>query len=263
MPELPDVEVFRRYLDATSLHKRVKEVQVHSRNMLEGAPVWKLKATLEGHAFQSTERHGKYLFAALDNTHSLVLHFGMTGFLKYFKDLEKNPPHERMLLSFYNGYHLAYDCQRKLGKISLTEDLEAFISEEKLGSDALDKEFDLEAFRGVLSVSRSTVKSALMNQSLEAGIGNIYSDEIVFQAGIHPKAKAQDLNDKATERLFQSMKDVLNTAIDSGAKPQELPDTYIIPRRKKSGKCPRCGNVLKKEKISGRSSYFCDKCQSM
>ncbi|MEJ2726474.1 MAG: DNA-formamidopyrimidine glycosylase family protein, partial [Deltaproteobacteria bacterium] len=246
MPELPDVEVFRRYLEATSLHKRVKEVQVHSRNMVEGAPVWKLRATLEGHAFQSTERHGKYMFAALDNTHSLVLHFGMTGFLKYFKDLEKNPPHERMLLSFYNGYHLAYDCQRKLGKISLTEDLEAFISEEKLGSDALDKEFDLEAFRGVLSVSRSTVKSALMNQSLVAGIGNIYSDEIVFQAGIHPKAKAQDLNDKATERLFQSMKDVLNTAIDSGAKPQELPDTYIIPRRKKSGKCPRCGNVLKK-----------------
>jgi formamidopyrimidine-DNA glycosylase len=262
MPELPDVEVFRRYLDSTSLHKRIKQVQVHTRNMVEGAPAWKLKATLEGHVFKSTDRHGKYLFAALDNKHWLVLHFGMTGFLKYFKDLEKNPPHERMLLTFYNGYHLAYDCQRKLGKITLTEDLEAFISEEKLGPDALADPFHLAAFREALAGSRSAVKSALMNQNLMAGIGNIYSDEILFQAGILPTEKAQALDEEATKRLFRSMKDVLKTAIDSQAKPEALPDSYIIPHRKKNGKCPKCGKALQKEKVSGRSSYFCSKCQS-
>jgi formamidopyrimidine-DNA glycosylase len=262
MPELPDVEVFRRYLEATSLHKRIKDVQIHSQNMLEGTPLWRLKATLEGHVFKSTERHGKYLFAELDNNQWLVLHFGMTGFLKYFKDLEKNPPHERMLLRLYNGYHLAYDCQRKLGKIALTEDLGRFISEEDLGPDALDAEFDLKAFRKVLSRSRSTVKSTLMNQSLVAGIGNIYSDEIFFQAGVHPKAEAQELSEKASESLFRSMKEVLTTAIDSRANPQELPDTYIISHRKKNGKCPKCGKTLEKEKILGRSSYFCSKCQS-
>jgi len=262
MPELPDVEVFRRYLDSTSLHRRIKEVQVHTRNMVEGTPLWRLKATLEGHAFQSTDRHGKYLFAAMDNKNWLVLRFGMTGFLKYFKDLEKNPPHERMLLTFYNGYHLAYDCQRKLGKIALTEDLEAFISEQRLGPDALDNKFDLPAFRETLGGSLSTVKSALMNQNLMAGIGNIYSDEIAFQSRIKPKAKAQDLSDEATARLFQCMKDVLKTAIDSQANPDALPDTYIVPHRKKNGKCPKCGKTLKKEKISGRSSYFCSKCQS-
>jgi len=262
MPELPDVEVFRRYMDSTSLHKRIKEVQVHTRNMVEGTPVWKLKATLEGHAFKSTDRHGKYLFAELDNKNWLVLHFGMTAFLKYFKDLEKNPPHERMLLTFYNGYHLAYDCQRKLGKITLTEDVKDFISEQELGPDALDDKFDLAAFREALGASRSTVKSALMNQNLVAGIGNIYSDEIFFQAGIQPKAKAQDLDEEATERLFQSIKDVLKTAIDKQANPEELPGTYLIPHRKKNGKCPKCGSSLKKEKVSGRSSYFCSKCQS-
>ena len=167
-----------------------------------------------------------------------------------------------MGIDFTNGYHLADDCARKLGKISLTDDPEEFISEKGLGVDALDEELDLEAFQDLLGGTRSFIKSALMNQKLMAGIGNVYSDEILFQAGVYPRAKSKDLNRKLTENLFYSMKKVLTTAVDRKANPEDLPDSYIIPRRGANGTCPKCGAALRKITVSGRTGYYCDQCQS-
>lgn len=150
MPELPDVEVFKQYLDATSLHQEIEDVDVRNRKILEDTSVQELGKGLNGRRLESTYRHGKYLFAQLDDDNWLMLHFGMTGKLKYFKVMEKEPEHDRLLLEFSNGYHLAYDCQRMLGHVALIEDAAAFIEEKELGPDALDDDFDFAAFKYVI-----------------------------------------------------------------------------------------------------------------
>ncbi len=261
MPELPDVEVFKQYLDATSLHKEIDRVKVHSTQVLEGISATKLRRRLEGHTFESTRRHGKYLFVRLNDGNWLVLHFGMTGSLKYFKDLDKDTPHDRFLIGFSNGYHLAYDSQRKLGKVGVVDDVKKFIKEKDLGPDALDANFDMKAFEEALTGRTATVKAALMNQQYIAGIGNIYSDEILFQAGIRPQTRVNRLKGKNLERLFHVSKEVLRTAIDCRADPGEFPNSYLIPVRHKGGSCPKCERAICKVKVSGRTAYYCSHCQ--
>jgi formamidopyrimidine-DNA glycosylase len=261
VPELPDVEVFKQYLDATSFHKEIDRVEVHSPQVLEGISASKLRRRLEGHTFESTRRHGKYLFVRLNDGNWLVLHFGMTGSLKYFRDLDKDTPHDRFLIGFSNGYHLAYDSQRKLGKIGMVEEVKEFVKEKVLGPDALDPNFDITAFGEALTGRTATVKAALMNQKHIAGIGNIYSDEILFQAGIRPQAQVDRLKGKALERLFQATKEVLQTAIDCRADPGEFPNSYLIPVRHKGRGCPKCERAIREVKISGRTAYYCSHCQ--
>jgi formamidopyrimidine-DNA glycosylase len=261
MPELPDVETFRRYLDATSLHQEIEKVEVRSRQILEGVSAQELKDGLEGRTFESTRRHGKYLFVELDDANWLVLHFGMTGHLKYFKDMEKDPPYDRLLITFANGYHLAYDAQRKLGEVALTEDVEEFIEEKGWGPDALKSSFDLAAFKEALAGRRGMAKSTLMNQHIVAGIGNVYSDEILFQMGIHPRTKVNQLDGETLEELFHTMKEVLQKAIDRQADADQFPDDYITPHRYDDGECPRCGGEIERVKVSGRSAYYCPDCQ--
>jgi len=258
MPELPDVEVFRRYLNATALHQEIKAVTVRSQKILDGISIKRLKASLEGRPFNSTRRHGKYLFAQVGD-HWLVFHFGMTGFLTYFKQPQNRPEYEQLVVDFVNGYHLSYDCRRKLGRIRLTHDVGAFVGKKNLGPDAL--ELDLKRFKERLDTTRSALKSALMNQHVLAGIGNIYSDEMLFQAGVYPKMKTTQLDASLTKTLFKAMNAVLNTAVDCNADPHQLPDAYLIPRRGKDGECPKCGTKLSKITISGRSGYYCRQCQ--
>src|SRR5215212_2470043 len=112
MPELPDLEVARRYVNATSLHQTIRSVEVRNEKILGEASAHELGGALEGHSFDSTRRHGKNLFVGLDDGTWLYVHFGMTGRLKYFEDLAKDPPHDRFLISFENGYHLALDDAR-------------------------------------------------------------------------------------------------------------------------------------------------------
>jgi formamidopyrimidine-DNA glycosylase len=107
MPELPDVEVFRRYVNSTSLHQNIELVEVRNGKILGGVSALKLQSTLKGRRFESTRRHGKNLFVGLDGGGWLLMHFGMTGRLKYFKDMDQDPPHDRFLISFENRYHLA------------------------------------------------------------------------------------------------------------------------------------------------------------
>lgn len=166
----------------------------------------KLQANARGRQFESTMRHGKYLLARLDDGPWLTLHFGMTGRLKYFKDVEKEPAHDRLLIGFRNGYRLAYDRQRKLGRVGLTDGPKIFVEERELGPDALElSRKDLEERLGR---SRGSVKTALMTQKLIAGIGNIYSDEILCQARVHPKTRAGELSEDQIKDLHRSMRRV-------------------------------------------------------
>ncbi|MGD1995250.1 MAG: DNA-formamidopyrimidine glycosylase family protein [Anaerolineae bacterium] len=262
MPELPDVEVLRRYLDATSLRQEIETVEVRSCQVLEGISAAELAAGLEARSFESTRRHGKYLLAALDSGRWLMLHFGMTGGLKYFSDMGEDPTYDRLLITFSDGYHLAYEAQRKLGKIRLIEDVKSFIEEKGLGPDALASDFDLAAFRRALAERRGMTKSTLMNQHIVAGIGNIYADEILFQVDIHPRAKINQLDDEVLGELFEAMREVLRTAVDCQADPNRFPDSYIIPHRRNDGECPKCGGDLGRVKVCGRSAYHCPNCQT-
>jgi len=256
MPELPDVEVFKRYLDATSLHQEIEEVEVHSRQVLEDTSVERVRRGLQGRRFESTRRHGKNLFAGLDDGNWLLLHFGMTGDLAYFKHIEENPQYERLLLTFASGYHLAYVSQRKLGELSLIGSVEQFLERKELGPDALN-DLGLDGFQEIVAGRRAMAKSLLMDQQTIAGIGNVYSDEILFQAAVHPRTKVDQLKKDAVEQVYREMEEVLHTAIDCQAKPDRFPDGYLTSQRHPDGRCPLCGEAVERVKVSGRSAYFC------
>jgi formamidopyrimidine-DNA glycosylase len=259
MPELPDVEVFKRYVKSTSLHQKIESVEVRNSKILGGVSARRLQSTLKGRRFESTRRRGKNLFVGLDDGGWLLIHFGMTGRLKYFKDMDQDPPHDRFLISFENQYHLAFDCQRMLGKVDLIEDLEEFIREKKLGPDLL--ELDSVSFRERFEGRKGAVKSALMNQQVVAGVGNIYSDEILFQAYVHPGTEVGRLDDAALEKLFRETQRVLKAAIQRGADPQTLPNSFLLSHRREGEKCPRGNGEIRKIKAAGRTAYYCPACQ--
>jgi formamidopyrimidine-DNA glycosylase len=263
MPELPDVETFKRYLDATALHKRIAHVTLSSEKILHGVTRQKLAAALTGHALSRSHRHGKHLFAELDDGPWLMLHFGMTGFLAYFKHLDDDPAHDRLRLDFDDGYHLAFVNQRLFGEVGIVDDPAAFVGEQGLGPDALA--LDEDGFRALLADRRGQIKSALMDQSLIAGLGNVYADEMLFQAGIHPKTQVSGLDDAALRTLYDTMMNVLKVAIDKGAGSEDLfdnlPEGWLLPRREEGAKCPRCGGEIRAIKVSGRNAYLCPTCQ--
>ena len=259
MPELPEVEAFGKYFDKTSLNKKIKNVEVKNPEILQNIDVKDLKKKLEGQKFQFTKRYGKNLFAHLDNDFWLILHFGMTGKLKYFQKKDEAPSYDRVLINFENNETLAFVDPRKFGKVNLTDNMDNFIKEKKLGHDSL--EVDLKTFKELLEKRNGAVKTVLMNQQIIAGVGNIYSDEILFQTCVHPKTSVNKLNKDQIETIFNVMKSVLKTAIDRNIEHQNLPDSFIIPHRVKNGRCPNSDKKLKTIKISGRTSYYCPECQ--
>ncbi|MBD3427102.1 MAG: DNA-formamidopyrimidine glycosylase [Candidatus Omnitrophica bacterium] len=259
MPELPDVEYYRRYLESTAMRKKIKSVEVQNAKVLEGVSAKKLAKVLKNKKFTSTHRRGKNLFVSFAKDKCLYMHFGMTGELKYFKGDEKEPDHARVLFGFSNGYRLAFMNQRLLGKVSVTGPADEVIAEKDLGPDAL--EISYEDFKKGIKGKIGAVKSALMDQSILSGVGNIYADEILFHARIHPKTTPKKLSGNALKRIYRNMKKILEKAIEKKADPDKFPRTWIIPARGEKEKCPRCGGGIKRIKISGRSSYFCPRCQ--
>jgi formamidopyrimidine-DNA glycosylase len=259
VPELPEVAIFKQYLDATSLHQVIAAVQVHSPRVVEEMQPQELVAQLEGRTFESTWRRGKHLFVALDDGNWLAWHFGMTGQLKYYKLADKEPDYVQMQFDFVTGYHLAYVMPRKLGQIALVEDPDDIIERKNLGPDALRMSYT--DWNEALSGRRGMVKSTLMNQQILAGIGNIYSDEILYQARLHPRIKINTLGAKTTEQLYKVMQEVLAKAIECRADPGRYPDSYLTPRRQEGAACPHCNGKVQRIKVSGRSGYFCPQCQ--
>lgn len=259
MPELPDVEVQKRYLDSTSLHQKIESVEVNDPIVLEELTPSALGRALADQSFESTQRHGKHLFAKINDDKWLGLHFGMTGWLKYFKNEEENPKYDQVLFDFKNGYHLAYVVTRKLGRIRVIKSVDDFIEDRELGPDALG--LDFHEFHELLAGHRGMIKSTLMNQSILAGLGNVYTDEILFQAKIHPRKKTNKLEEDELRHIFNAMSDVLETAIDCQTDPKQFPDSFITPHRSEEDDCPRCGGKIQRTEVSGRGSYFCPRCQ--
>lgn len=262
MPELPVVEVMKTYLDATALHQEISAVKIKDTIVLEDLTPAKLRQNLIGQTFESTCRYGKYLFVKLSKGSHLVLHFGMTGDLQYYKNPEKKPEFELIRFEFKNNYQLAYVMSRKLGHIYLSTSVESFVAQKDLGPDVFASDFDLQCFQKLLADRRGMIKSALMDQSLMAGIGNVYSDEILFQAGVHPRQLVSDLTTETIHKIYDCLNEVLRTAIEHQANPANFPDGYITPRRvQEEADCPRCDGQIRRLDVAGRSAYYCPSCQ--
>ena len=260
MPELPDVETFRRYFDANGRDRRIAHVHVEAEEILHGTSPQGLGRRLKGHELTGSRRHGKYLFARRGAEHDwLVLHFGMSGFLQALGEGAALPSHLAMALVFEDGGTLAYIAPRKLGRIGWTRSPEAFAEDHELGPDALA--IDRSAFISAVRAHRGNTKCWLMDQSAVAGIGNVYSDEILFQAGIHPKRQGRTLDASEAECLYERMREVLEQAIVAEARPEDLPEGYLLPLRGKPNPCPRCGHSLSPIKACGRTAWFCPSCQ--
>jgi len=262
MPELPEVELFKRYIDSTSLHKPIVDVSAKDSHVLKNIDPETLKRNLAGQSLVESHRHGKYLFLKLSDQDSLLFHFGMTGYPKYFKKEEKEPDYTQLLLTFDNGYNLAYSSRRKLGEIRLVQDPLTFINDSQLGQDALNPELDFNAFKRAYEGHRGMIKTALMNQEIVTGIGNEYSDELLFQARIHPKTQVPRLDHSDWKNLYDKMHQVLSIAIDCRAEKDQLPDHFLLNAREEDTGCPRgCGGNIQTLKVSGRTAYFCPNCQ--
>lgn len=255
MPELPDVEVFRRYLERHAGGADVVEAEVRDSRCLEDIAAGRFERLLAGTRLGRTRRHGKHLFVRLKPDAWLTLHFGMTGFLRHVSE-DEEPEYSRIVFHLAGGASLHYILKRMLGRARITGSPETFIDEHDLGPDALD--LDSGAFDELLQSVRGGVKSLLMNQARIAGIGNIYSDEMLFEAGIHPAARCGDLDAGARGRLDEARRNVLETAIERDADPERLPRKWLLPHRNEGESCPRCGGSIRREVVSGRGAYFCD-----
>ena len=265
MPELPDVEGFKRVLAKNALRKTIARVVVSDARILGKLSARTFASRLQNAKLVAARRHGKHLMANIDHGGWLTLHFGMTGALQFVRNGDDEPPFTRVRLDFASGGCLAYTNKRMIGRVALVEDAADLIAAEELGPDALDRRLDFDAFKtAVLGIKRD-VKSVLMDQQIVAGIGNIYSDEILFQARINPAERIDNLAPSQLKRLFLKMREVLKTAIARGAGSEQfverMPKGSLLPERNKGGHCPRCRSLLKVFKVGGRTAYCCPRCQ--
>lgn len=266
MPELPDVEGFKRVLTRSALRKIIDRVVVSDARILGKLSPAMFATRLQGAKLVAARRHGKHLMAKVDRDGWLTLHFGMTGALHFIRNLAQEPPFTRVRLDFASNGSLAYTNKRMIGRVGLVDDVADFITDEELGTDALDRRLDFRAFRAAVLGSKRDVKSVLMDQQIIAGIGNIYSDEILFHARVNPSARIDELTTSELKRVFLEMRQVLKTAVAHGAGSEQfierMPKGALLPERRKGGCCPRCRSRLKVFKVGGRTAYCCPRCQN-
>ncbi len=263
MPELPHVAGFERYAQATAVGRRVLHTHVRDAEALEDTSPAELVQALTGRPLRAARRHGKYLGLAVDAAHRdavhLVLHFAMTGEL-FAADDPQPESHHRLALELDSGRTLVFACQRRLCRARLTGSFDEFVRAKGLGPDALDEDLDGEWFVGALARKRGTVKNALMDQALLAGIGNEYADEILFQLELHPAIPLSALDTDARIELWRVLRRVLRVAAKHGGEVAALPRGWLS-RGRKARRCPRCSGNLDQTGVAGRSSWFCPRCQ--
>jgi formamidopyrimidine-DNA glycosylase len=255
MPELPEVETFKRYLERTSLHQQITGLEVRDAYVLKRVSARQLTRRLKGRRFENSHRHGKHLLVRAGDELWLRLHFGMTGSLKYLKRDEQPPKTARVIFCFADNCRFAFADQRKFGEIELIQGVNEFLQRRGPGPDALEISFS--QFKAIVRKHRGAVKAILVNQKLIAGIGNLYADEILFRARMHPATQAASLSEKDLRPLFRATRYVLEKAIALKTDFNRLPKSWLLPLRGNGGKCPRCGRKLKSATIGGRTSCFC------
>jgi formamidopyrimidine-DNA glycosylase len=277
MPELPEVEVVRRDLEREVVGKRVKGVEVDGmRSVRRHHNRKQFIARLEGKKITGVERRGKYLLARLEGGDVLVIHLGMSGQLLRAKtSRESRDKHTHVIITFTQGGQLRFVDPRTFGEMFVTEaDALNKVSElNHLGLDPLENAMSWEQFGNLISQRHAKLKAMLMDQKFLAGIGNIYSDEILWGAGLRWDRMSDSLSSQEIRRLYRSMVEVLQDAVkyrgssladeqyvDLFGKPGDYQHHHNVYAR--DGEyCRRCRHVIRRERFGGRSTFYCEACQ--
>jgi len=291
MTVLPEVETTISDLKRKVLSRTFLNVWCDAKKIIKRPRTFdEFKKEILGRKIKKIERKGKNILIYLDKEKVLLIHQKLTGHLLVGKWQKKgnswvplikgpleDPANRFIHLIFFldNGLMLALSDLRKFAKVELWDEKELMQSKEirEIGIDPLSPEFTFQEFKKRIKSTKRKIKQALMDQSLIAGIGNIYSDEALFAARIHPERKANTLSEEEIKNLYQSIKRILKKAIEVGG---ESISDYRKPDGSKGGfdplrkvyrregePCVRCKTPIKRIKIAQRSSYFCPKCQKL
>lgn len=265
MPELPEVEIRRQYLETSSLFQPIQHIEVEDKKLITtDYPI--LMSTLAGRQFTGTRRVGKNLFVLTDEPNVIVrMHFGMTGDLEYYHASIDRPRFARIVFEFSNGYNLGFLCPRKFERVGLVSDIDAYLRDKKIGPDGLD--ISLDTLTNHVRRKKAFIKPVLLNQGVVAGLGNWIVDEVLFQAFVHPEQRANTLTDAQMTQLHNAIRLVLQTAIRHEATYRDFPNDFLIHVREWDDSpyddveahkfCPRCRIRIERSTVGGRTTFFC------
>lgn len=262
MPELADVEGFRRVLAEHASDKTIDDVDVSDAQVLRGFDQHRIREALCGKRFGSPGRQGKWLTAPIldgwERQPCLLVHFGMTGQLVWDAEATQRHRHDRVVFVLADG-ELRYRDMRKLKGLYLAENDDSMA--ELLGDTGPDAaEISREVLIERLTATSRQLKSALSDQTVLAGLGNLLADEILWQARLNPRRRTREISEREFGILHETMASVLARSCRAGNVPT-WPSWLTGRRDYRSGSCPRCGAVLRHARVGGRTAVWCPRCQ--
>ena len=272
MPELPEVETIRRQLAPALEGRRIESAEVRDPRWSEPAPPEAIEDAVRGRRIERVGRRGKYLIVTLEDDVHLVMHLRMTGNLLLAPDVD-DPPHTRVAIALDDGQRLLFVDVRRFGTgdVLLGGDALTDYFGSRLGVEPLSSDFTAEALRALARGRKQPVKAFLLNQERIAGVGNIYADEALFRAKIHPLRPVGTLKRAQVEALREGVVESLELGIDSkGASIDDyrhvdgargsFQDRFLAYSRE-GEPCVRCGTPIQKLRVAGRGTYVCPACQ--
>lgn len=272
MPELPEVETVRRDLLPLVVGRTITSVYVSpdAPKLIQYPTTEEFARSLTGRCIVDISRRGKYLIFRLDNGHAWIVHLRMTGGLLHRSASAAADAYVRAVFALDDSSELRYRDPRKLGTMWLVADAEAVVG--KLGPEPLDEGFTVHDLAQQLAKRAAPVKAVLLDQAVVAGLGNIYVDEALFLARVHPQRLAKDLTFEEIARLHQAIVCVLERGLGyrgtsfrffvdaQGARGHHQERVMVF--RRTGQLCYKCGTTIQRIKVGGRSTHFCPRCQS-
>lgn len=269
MPELPEVETIARQLRARGVEgRRIEKVQVNWARTVEPLSVKRFTEELVGNTIDRISRVGKWMMFSLGSGKTIMIHLRMSGSFSM-----ESGSHDRLVLTLSDGLTLHYRDTRKFGRWKLVDDPQLVLG--KLGPDALTRAFTLQGFRVAMHKRHRMVKPLLLDQAVVAGLGNIYVDEALWEAKIHPQRWSDSLSDPELKMLYGAIRHVLQvgvrnrgTSLGDGKTNYRDVDGESGGHREQvkaygrdGSPCERCGTLLMKIVVAQRGTHFCPKCQ--
>lgn len=271
MPELPEVETIVRNLRGKLIGLQIAEVKILLKKCVRGSCV-NFENNLVDRKISAIERRGKYIIIHLDSGQAIIIHLRMTGSLRFLPPNAPLDKHTHLIFFFSNlPMELRFIDQRQFGRLCLVKkgkkgDLKFL---KKLGPEPL--QINSRQFREMINGKRRIIKSLLLDQTFIAGIGNIYADEVLYRTGIHPRQGTEFLSPQKSEVLLKNLQDLLRQAIrQRGTSVKTYVDAqgapggfqkFLMVYGREGEKCLKCGEIIVREKIAGRSTYYCPRCQ--
>ena len=272
MPELPEVQTVVDTLKNLIQAKRISNVEVLWDNTIANVPSAIFSKQLIGQSFHSFLRRGKYLVFQLDD-YVLITHLRMEGKFYYHQERTIPDKHTHVLIHFEDGSSIHYHDVRKFGKMYLYASDEEQVVLSNLGKEPWDKELTCAYLKKKIGNKKITVKQFLLDQSIITGIGNIYANEILFLAGIHPTKKVDTLSEKNLKDIIQYTQNVLELAIQKGGTTVRSYTSSLgvtgkfqlslLVYQREGQMCKHCHSIIEKLVQNGRSSFYCPKCQKV